>query len=222
MAEKKPIVGIVDYGVGNLYSIRQACEHTGLIPLITAEPTALRAADAVLLPGVGAFGDAMAALREYDLVAPLQDIAASGKPLIGICLGLQLLFTESREFGTHAGLGLIEGTVERLPAEAGGDHRLKVPLVGWNQVRSPGRDWTGTVMDGVPDGAYFYFVHSYHVQPANPEVALTSSRFGDHEFCSSVQRGNIFACQFHPERSGPQGLHVYGTMARLLSEGGLE
>lgn len=219
MTEAKPIVGIVDYGVGNLYSIKQAWEHSGLLPLVTSDRSALEGADAVLLPGVGAFGDAMQALNERDLVPVLQDLAAAGKPLLGICLGLQLLFTESHEFGTHAGLDLIPGTVERLPG--GDDHRLKVPLVGWNAIQHGNHAWEGTPLEGVEEGTYLYFVHSYYVRPEDPEVVLTTSRFGDTTFCSSIQRANIFACQFHPERSGPLGLGIYRQMAALLSEGKL-
>jgi len=218
-------VAVVDYGLGNLFSIRQACEHAGMTVQITGEATELAAADALLLPGVGAFADAMQALNERGLADPIRDIAAAGKPLIGICLGLQLLMGESHEFGIHPGLGLIAGTVERLAddiADTVTGRTLKVPQVGWNQIRRPdGVDWQGGVYDGLGDGAYMYFVHSYYVKPDDPAVVLSTVGFGEVEVCSSVLIGNIYACQFHPERSGSQGLLVYDNMARMLSEGRL-
>ncbi|MHA1598200.1 MAG: imidazole glycerol phosphate synthase subunit HisH [Alphaproteobacteria bacterium] len=212
-------IAIVDYGLGNLFSIRQACEHAGMGVHVTGDAAELASGDAVLLPGVGAFANAMQALQEHDLISPIQDMAAAGKPLIGVCLGLQLLMRESHEFGSHAGLGLIDGTVERL---GDGDGALKVPHVGWNRIRRPdGVDWQGGVYDGLDDGAYMYFVHSYYVKPDDAAVVLSTTRFGEDEFCSSVLQGNIYACQFHPERSGSQGLRVYDNMARMLSQGRL-
>ena len=213
-------VAIVDYGLGNLFSVAQACRHAGLDAGITGDARAVAAADAVLLPGVGAFGDAMAALRERGLDATLVDLARSGKPLIGICLGLQLLMTESREFGTHAGLGLIAGTVERLPEAADGrGRRLKVPQVGWAPIRpAPGADWGETPLAGVPADAHMYFVHSYCVRPADPEVVVATTPFVDGAFCSAVRVGRVFGCQFHPERSASVGLAIYRNMARVLKE----
>jgi len=209
-------VAVVDYGLGNLYSVCRACEHAGMEATITGSADDLAAADAIVLPGVGAFADAMAALNERGLSEALRHLAADGKPLFGICLGLQLLMTESHEFGIHPGLGLIDGVVERLPANGG----RKVPQVGWSAINPPaGVDWTGTVLDGAAD-AYVYFVHSYYVRSADPSVAFSESRFGPLVFCSSVRRGNVFGCQFHPERSASQGLAIYRNMARLLTDGG--
>lgn len=218
-------VAVVDYGLGNLFSIRQACGHAGMEVRITGEAAEIAAADAVLLPGVGAFADAMQALNERGLASPIQDLAADGKPLIGICLGLQLVMGESHEFGTHPGLGLIAGSVERLPDSSinGKTGRtLKVPQVGWRRLNRPdGVDWQGGVYDRLGDGAYMYFVHSYYVKPDDPAHVLSTVGFGEAEVCSSVLTGNIYACQFHPERSGSQGLLVYDNMARMLSEGRL-
>ncbi len=217
-------VAIVDHGLGNLFSVAQACRAVGLAATITADRGAIERADAVVLPGVGAFGDAMSTLRRLDLVGPIKDLAAAGRPLVGICLGVQLLMSESCEFGQHAGLGIIDGHVVPLgrPAESG--RTLKVPQVGWNRITAPGGDaarrWSGTWLDGLRDGEFMYFVHSYVVVPASPSVVLSTTRYGDVEFCSSVQSGHVFACQFHPERSGRKGLDVYRNLRRFLDATG--
>lgn len=217
MPEQPLDVAIVDYNLGNLYSVKHACAHIGLHAEITSSKEAIANARAVILPGVGAYGDAMATLHRLDLVSVLRDIASSGKPLIGICLGIQLLMTESYEFGRHPGLGIIEGTVVRFDRPTEHGRALKVPQIGWNRVcHAESAGWDGTLLDSVADGEYMYFVHSYIVQPEDPSVVLSTSRYGQIEFCSSVQRGNVFACQFHPERSGVEGLRVYRNLARLI------
>ncbi len=214
-----PTIAIVDYGLGNLFSIRRACEWAGMSPRVTEDGGEMERAEAVILPGVGAFADAMKALESRGLVPVLRDLAAAGKPLIGICLGQQLLMSESLEFGVHKGLGLIEGTVERLPAGNG----IKVPQVGWNKIApSQGGDWRGGILEGLAAGTYMYFVHSYYVRPSDPAAVLASSRFGEHDFCSALEKGNITGCQFHPEKSGRDGLGVYRNIARLLRQGGLD
>jgi glutamine amidotransferase len=209
----RPRVAIVDYGLGNLFSVGRACEMAGLHAEITASAEKITGADGVILPGVGAFGDAMATLRRLDLVGVLQDLAASSTPLMGICLGVQLLMTESQEFGRHQGLGVIAGQVVRLPRPTDRGRTLKVPQVGWNRIAPAGRPWDGTPLGNTAPGSYMYFVHSYVVQPEDPGVALSVTRYGDVEFCSSLASRNIFACQFHPERSGAAGLAVYSTWA---------
>ena len=232
MTEKKIQVAIVDFGLGNLFSVMQACEYVGMEAKITSSHVELFAADAVILPGVGAYGDAMKSLQELDLIAPLQDIGASDQWLIGICLGLQLLMTESYEFGIHKGLNIIEGVVVPLETQVYPESweefpkRLKVPQVGWNRVWGEGEaripraespaSWTGTPLSGVPEGEFMYFVHSFYVQPSNPDLIISSSQYGQIEFCSSLQYNNTFACQFHPERSGNQGLQVYENIAAMV------
>ena len=225
MAE--PQVAIVDYGMGNLFSVKQACERAGLRARITPAPAALLEASAVILPGVGAFGDAIAALRRSGLDEALREVAASGKPLLGICLGMQLLMSQSAEFGAHRGLGIIPGDVVRLDApteEAGtgmnGARRSKVPQIGWNQIDAAA-PWEGSLLEGLADGAHMYFVHSFYARPGDPEVRLSTTRYGPTTFCSSLRSGSIFACQFHPERSGPLGLRIYQNFAaRLLQLAG--
>jgi glutamine amidotransferase len=210
-------VAIVDYSLGNLYSVKHACGHVGLHAEITSSKAGIANARAVILPGVGAYGDAMATLHRLDLVGVLRDFAASGKLLIGICLGVQLLMTESFEFGRHDGLGIIEGQVVPFDHPREGERMLKVPQIGWNHVcHAENARWDGTLLDGVADGEYMYFVHSYIVQPRDPGVILSTTRYGQIEFCSSVQRGNVFACQFHPERSGIKGLKIYKNLKGLL------
>jgi len=217
-------VAIVDFSLGNLFSVKQACEYVGLQAHITSTRKGIETADAVILPGVGAFGDAMASLRKLDLVDLLRDLAASDIPLMGICLGVQLLMTESYEFGSHQGLGIISGPVVRFDNPQEDGKILKVPHIGWNRIyrgkdnRDEGADpWTDTLLAGLAEGQCMYFVHSYIVQPEDPAVILTTTHYGHIEFCSGLRKGNVFACQFHPERSGSQGLKIYRNLAIQLN-----
>jgi glutamine amidotransferase len=217
------MVAIIDFGLGNLFSVKQACEYAGLQAHITSARKDIQSSDAVILPGVGAFGDAMASLRKLDLVELLRDMATLGTPLMGICLGVQLLMTESYEFGRHPGLGIISGPVVRFDNPRQNGKILKVPQVGWNRIyRGPGNrsaavdQWAGTPLDGLAEGEWMYFVHSFIVQPEDPAVILATTRYGHIEFCSALRTGNTFACQFHPERSGPQGLRIYQNLAIKL------
>lgn len=235
MKAAEPIrVAIVDYKLGNLYSVQHACRFAGLEGFITSSKDDLLNADAVILPGVGAFGDAMENLRRQDLVGPLRDIACSTTPLIGICLGLQLLMSESHEFGRHGGLGIISGPVVRFDRPMGTlgasadriEKTLKVPQIGWNGISRPNMPassdagntdaWTHTPLQDLRDGEYMYFVHSFYAQPEREDVILSKTTYGDIEFCSSLRLGNTFAFQFHPERSGPKGLHIYHHIASLV------
>ena len=215
-------VAIVDYGMGNLYSVKHACEHVGLSARITSGRDELLSASAIILPGVGAFGVAMENLRALDLLEPLRDIAASPTPFVGICLGMQLLMTESQEFGVHRGLDLVEGQVVRLKETPVKTRSVKVPQVGWNRIRetpshSNGRKaWLGTLLEGVADGEYMYFVHSFYCRPADMRATLSVTQYGTVEFASTIQRGNIVGIQFHPERSGPQGLRIYRDLSAWI------
>jgi len=210
-------VVIIDYGLGNLFSIKQACTYAGLSVQISQDREELLAAKAVILPGVGAFGDAMNALERLDLVGPIKDIAARGTPLLGICLGQQLLFTESEEFGAHKGLDLIPGSVRYFPVQTIDGRTLKVPQVGWNTILPPdGVSWETTLLEGVAPGTAMYFVHSCHVVPEAKDIVLTTTRYGEVKFCSGCRLGNITAFQFHPERSGKEGLAVYSNLAKHI------
>ena len=203
------MIAIIDYDMGNLRSVQKAFEAMGCPAVVTRDPKAITDASHVVLPGVGAFGDCMRNLDAYGLVDPVLRAIASGKPFLGICLGLQLLFSESEEFGTHRGLGVIPGKVVRFawsPSDAadGRPQALKVPHMGWNAVAMRKRT---PALDGVHDGAYMYFVHSYHVVPDDRAVVCTTTDYGA-PFVSSVAHDNIFACQFHPEKSQAGGLRI--------------
>ncbi len=222
MSNKPPRVAIVDYEMGNLFSVKRACENFGMVAEVTSSHDAIESADAVILPGVGAFGDAMAALHRLNLVDLLRDLAASDKPLIGICLGIQLLMSDSFEFGHHKGLGIFEGSVIRLDHPMEGSKELKVPQVGWNNINKYNKDaqqdpWADTLLRGVEDGAFMYFVHSFVVKPKDSNLILSTSRYGHLEFCSGLSKDNIFACQFHPERSGSEGLIIYRNLSSIIS-----
>lgn len=200
-----PRVVVVDYGLGNLHSVARAVRAAGGEPDVSADPADVVGAPRVLLPGVGAFGDGMKGLRERGLVEPLRAYANSGRPLLGICLGMQLLLDRSAEFGDHAGLGLVPGTVERLPR--GGDDGVKLPHVGWSAVR-PSGSWSGTPLAGAAPGSEFYFVHSFAAVPADPAHRLADCAYGEGVFCAGLRRGAVVGVQFHPEKSGPAGLEV--------------
>ena len=222
----KAAVAIVDYGMGNLFSVLRACQTIGLEADITNSERSIVRAAAIILPGVGAFGVAMDNLHKLRLVDVLKEAVAEGKPLLGICLGMQLLLTESREFGRHQGLGIIDGDVVGLPEGTNGGCRLKVPQVGWNSIRpvtesQPGnaRDsyWDGTILQELADGEYLYFVHSYYCRPVDRAI-LSRTQYGALEFCSTVRQNNVHGCQFHPERSGMQGLQVYRNFASIVRQ----
>jgi len=217
-------VAIVDYGMGNLFSVKHACEYAGLPAMITSSSSEILSASAVILPGVGAFGEAITTLSALDLVSPLRDFAlSSGKPFWGICLGFQLMMQSSSEFGDHEGLGLISGTVEKLGGAASAQAGPKVPQVGWNSIHHDTGPTHSSVpslgftpLTRIPNGTYMYFVHSYYVSPTDHRLCLTTTNYGGNVFCSSLQSTNIFGCQFHPERSGRMGLRIYQNLASHL------
>jgi glutamine amidotransferase len=200
-------VAVVDYGVGNLLSVRRALEHCGATVAVTSDPVELARADALVLPGVGAFADGMRGLRERGLVEPLQACARGGKPFLGICLGMQLMFELGREHGEHAGLGLVAGSVEAIPAAA----RRKIPHIGWAelQLSAPRADWRGSVLAGATPGASsVYFVHSYHAVPRDSADLLAVCDYAGFAVTAAISRGNLHGCQFHPEKSGEAGLGI--------------
>jgi imidazole glycerol-phosphate synthase subunit HisH len=210
-------VAIVDYGVGNLFSVSRACEIAGMEPVLTSDAETVRGSAAVVLPGIGAFGDAMAALNRLGLVDCLRRLPESGRPLVGVCLGMQLLMERSEEFGTHEGLGLIEGTVERLEPGSG----WKVPHVGWSAIRertSPASPAPCALLTGTPNDASMYFVHSYVVKPRDPNVIVATANYGRQQFSAAISVGSIWGVQFHPERSGPAGLQLYRNLASMLGD----
>ena len=218
-ARIKPRVVIVDYQLANMFSVERACAHVGLDPVVTSDPGVIEDSDAVILPGVGAFGEAMANLRRLGLVSPLIDVIDSGKPFLGICLGMQLLFSESEEFGVHQGLDIIPGKVVRFPSESRAGRPIRVPQIGWNRICAPTESsWEGTLLAGTPSGEFMYFLHSYYVVPREAGVALCLTDYEGVEYCSGAVSGNVIAFQFHPEKSARKGIDIYRSFAGLVSE----
>lgn len=204
------MITIIDYQISNLFSVQHACEYLGLKAEISSDKNKLLSGDAAILPGVGAFGDAMQNLKTLDLIGPIKEFIDSGKPFMGICLGLQLLFSESEEFGSHKGLDIIPGKVVKFPPKNSLGKMVKVPQIGWNQIyEPPERKWTHSPLSGVPNHSFMYFVHSYYVMPADQRVTLSLTEYQGMEYCSSVFYNNVFAAQFHPEKSGEEGVHIY-------------
>ena len=198
---------IVDYEAGNLRSVARAVAHAGGQPLITSSGRDVEGAEALILPGVGAAADTMRNLRRHALVEPLRQYIASGRPFLGVCMGQQALFEASEEGGEHPCLGILPGRVVRLPPG------LKVPHMGWNQVRIVRPH---PIFDGIPDGSYFYFVHSYYPRPDDQAVVIGETEYGV-TFPSVVARDNVVATQFHPEKSGAMGLRMYENFLRIAA-----
>jgi len=206
------MIAIVDYGMGNLRSVKKAFENLGFPANVTRDQDDIINSNGLVLPGVGAFGDCMKNLEEYDLAEPIKAFIKTGKPFLGICLGLQLLFEESEETPGVKGLGVLRGRVVRFPRfEKEG---LKVPHMGWNQIeiKKP-----TPVLKGIPEGSWFYFVHSYYPEPEDDRIGSIKTHYGV-EFTSAVESENIFACQFHPEKSSTTGLKVLENFALLCGE----
>lgn len=201
------MIAIIDYQMGNLRSVQKALEKVGTQAVITSDPREVARAEKVVLPGVGAFRDAIAELRRRDLIAPIRDVIAADKPFLGICLGLQLLFDVSYEDGQYEGLGVLPGKVVRfeVPPE------FKVPHMGWNEALIRRR---APVLDGIAEGTHFYFVHSYYVVPEDPAVIAIEADY-HRPFCAMIWRGNLFATQFHPEKSQAQGLKLLKNFVEL-------
>ena len=194
-----PGIAVIDYEMGNLRSVQKALEFVGASAVVTRDPAVIADAAAAVLPGVGAFGVCMDNLRRHDLVGPVKDFIASGRPFLGICLGMQLLFDESEEFGPVRGLGVLPGRVVRFAPDPAG--LRKVPHMGWNALAIERR---APHLEGLEDGTQVYFVHSYYPVPDDPRVVATTTEYGT-RFVSSVWLANVFACQFHPEKSQEEG-----------------
>ena len=202
-----PTIAIVDYQAGNLRSVQKALQKFGVGARITSEASAIEGAGGVVFPGQGACDSSMRQLRDRDLVGPIKDFIASGKPFLGVCLGLQLLLEESDE-GAEQCLGVLAGRVRRLP------EGLKIPHMGWNQVDFHMKH---SVLDEVPDDSHFYFVHSYYADPDDRSVVVGTTTYGI-EFCSAVAWDNVVAVQFHPEKSGAVGLRIYQNFVDLVRD----
>jgi glutamine amidotransferase len=199
------MIVIVDYGAGNLRSVANAIAKLGYQPRITSDPAEVLKAQAVILPGVGAAADTMANLERLGLANPIRQLVTEGRPFLGVCIGLQVLFTSTEEGGGRECLGIIPGRVRRLPSG------LKIPHMGWNQVR---QTIAHPVFEGIPDEANFYFVHSYYVEPDDRSLVAGETEYGV-RLCSVIARGNLIATQFHPEKSGEIGLRLYDNFIKL-------
>lgn len=216
--KKKRKVVIIDYHLSNLFSVKNACEHLGMEVDITSSAKKLLEADGAILPGVGAFGDAMKNLRKCGLVSAINKFVKCGRPFMGVCLGAQLLFSESEEFGKHKGLGFIEGKVKKFPNIIKG-HPILIPQIGWNRIYLPQDSenaWSKTYLKDMSNGQFMYFVHSFYMDPKDPNSILAKTNYEGFEYVSAILKNNIFAVQFHPEKSSDKGLEIYRRFSENL------
>lgn len=213
----KPHVAIIDYQMSNLFSVQNACETLGIDAQITTDPNIVRKSDGAILPGMGAFGEAMRYLDSQGLSNAIKTFIQEGKPFIGVCLGLQLLFDESEEFGMHKGLGVMKGAVKKFPAQNSQKEQIKIPQIGWNQISTPltrSTKWKQSPLEQLKDGSFMYFVHSFYVDPADTNDIIAETTYEGFTYCSAVQKDNVFATQFHPEKSGKDGVGIYESWAK--------
>ena len=201
------MIAIIDYDAGNMLSVAKALKHLGTDPVITRDAGVLSKADKIILPGVGAFGNAMDRLKGYGLVPVIKDLISDGKPFFGICLGLQLLYEDSEEAPGVPGMGILSGTIRKIPA---GEYK-KIPHMGWNSLKYPNK---GRLFDGVDEGAYVYFVHSYYLDATDKSTVTATCEYNV-TVDASVEKDNLFACQFHPEKSGKVGLKILENFINL-------
>ena len=210
-------VTIIDYGLSNLLSVQHAFAHFGAETLLTNQPADVLAAQALVLPGVGAFKDGMDGLAKLGLVEPIRQKAAAGTPLLGICLGMQMLFDESEEFGLHKGLGLIPGRVVKIPDTDADGSPQRVPHISWDPLYPAGgrADFSGTALAGVTPGEECYFIHSYEAKPAADADRLADTIYGGRHICAAATHGSVLGCQFHPEKSGKVGLGIIEEFLKI-------
>ncbi len=205
-------VSIIDYGLGNLFNIQRAFDAIGINSIISSNPKEIKESSHLLLPGVGAFEEGMENLKKQSLVETILEFSDSGKPILGICLGMQLLMSQSFEGGEHKGLDLIEGKV--LPLEK--TPEIKIPNIGWTTLmKNQEKEKSGSLLENLPEDPYMYFLHSYQVQVNDSNHILSKTIYGDNEFCSSVQKDNIYGCQYHPELSAVNGLQILRNFVNI-------
>lgn len=204
------MVAIIDYDAGNIKSVEKAVQFLGEEVIITRNPEEILSASNVILPGVGAFGDAMEKLHNYGLVPVIQDVVRKKIPFLGICLGLQLLFERSEESPGVEGLGILQGEIKRIPDK----DDLKIPHIGWNSLKYPNK---GRLYEGITEESYVYFVHSYYLEAKEPEIVMASTEYGTY-IHASVEKENVFACQFHPEKSSSVGLKILENFLKISRE----
>lgn len=204
------MIAIIDYDAGNIKSVEKAFAFLGQEVVITRDREEILKADGLILPGVGAFGDAMEKLNRFGLVDTIHDYVKTGRPFLGICLGLQLLFESSEESPGVKGLGILEGKIVRIPTESG----VKVPHIGWNDLTFPNK---GTLFAGIPEHSYVYFVHSYYLQAKDESIVTAATEYGTY-IHASVEKGNVFACQFHPEKSSDVGMQILRNFISVVGK----
>ena len=214
MGNSKKNVIIIDYQLGNLFSVKQACDTIGINAKISSDRDDVLNADALILPGVGAFIEAMNNLKKFGLDTAIQEKVKNGTPIFGICLGQQLLFTESEEFGAGKGLDLIAGVIKRFPEKIE-DRTVKVPHIAWNTIYESQQNWNASALSELENNNFMYFIHSYFVKPSEESCILTKTNYDGIEFCSSILKNNIFATQFHPEKSADKGISIYKNWALI-------
>ncbi len=211
-------VAIIDYQMSNLHSVQSACKYVGLSSKITSNAEEIIDSRIAILPGVGAFGEAMNQLKISKLDKCILRFIDTGKPFFGICLGFQLLFEESEEFGNYKGLGVIKGSSKKFSFSNQNNIKYPVPQIGWNKIQKETLGWDNTIFQNNTNGDYMYFVHSYFVVPENPDIILASTQYGEQKYCSSIKYNNIFATQFHPEKSGRKGLLIYKYLKEIIKK----
>src|SRR3989338_8559988 len=198
-------VAIIDFQFSNLFSVQHACQIVGLNASITSSPNDISSSDALILPGVGAFGDAMKNLQQFRLIDPIIEHINKKKSFLGVCLGLQLLFEKSEEFGNHKGLGIFQGSVVKFPNKNSKNEMIIIPQIGWNTLKLQKKD---PLLSGIKDEEFMYFVHSYYILPKDPKIILAKTVYEKIEYTSAISQNNVFAVQFHPEKSGTEGLKI--------------
>ena len=213
-------VAIVDYAMSNLHSVQAACTYSGLNSIVTSDLNVIERASGIVLPGVGAMAEAIARITSLGLDSAIMKCVQQDKPFLGICLGMQLLFGESEEFGFTKGLGIVDGVVRKLAYEGCDSRRCPVPQIGWNTIDQASTAWKATLLEDNVSGDHMYFVHSYYVIPKNDNIVVSFTKYGSTKFASAIKIDNLFACQFHPEKSGPTGLKVYENFSREVKRRG--
>ena len=206
-------IAIIDYQLSNLFSIKHALDYLQVDSQITSDKSDIADSDAAILPGVGAFGDAMKNLKNLELISVIKEFTSSGRPFMGVCLGMQLLFSQSEEFGNHKGLDLIKGQVRKFSSKG---KRIKVPQIGWNQILQKDKQlWDNSPFKNTLPGEFMYFVHSFYVTAGETNAILSETIYEDIRYCSAILSNNIFATQFHPEKSGAEGIKIYKNWLSL-------
>lgn len=217
MNTDKKYIAVVDYGMGNLFSIMNICRYVGMQVVKTSEKDVIEKSSAVILPGVGAFGDAMLVLKRLDLTSVLIDAINSGKPFLGICLGMQLLMSESEEFGNNKGLDIIRGRVKRFPNFNDKNDKVRVPNIGWNRIfLTQNPVVKDSIFHNIRDEEFMYFVHSYFAVPQDEEAVITYTDYCGIRYCSGIRKDNLLAFQFHPEKSGSSGIQIFKNFKEII------